>query len=213
MQETYLTDDLLNNINKEWEGRLLLSQGTNHSKGNIILFSINIDYELLGVHSSSDGRLFFANIKTEDEKIISLVNIYAPNCMKERKLFFKKVQKWITKFAVNENVIVGGDFNYTESAVLDRCKGSNNPNVDLSSTAYNALKFNCNLYDIWREMHPQKRQFTYLEKSRLDKFLISEECTNHILKSYIINAGIKTDHKCVIIELNFYPSLRGPGSW
>ena len=37
LQETYWTVDLLKTIEKEWEGEVLLSQGTYHSKGTAIL--------------------------------------------------------------------------------------------------------------------------------------------------------------------------------
>lgn len=62
-------------------------------------------------------------------------------------------------------------------------------------------------------MNPNKQQFTYRECSRIDKFLVSESCTEYIQKSNILIAGIKTDHKCIEIKLNLANTCRGPGRW
>ena len=52
-------------------------------------------------------------------------------------------------------------------------------------------------------MYPEKLQYTYREISRLDKFLVSEYLTSYVQTSNIMHSGIKTDHKCVKILLNF----------
>ena len=62
-------------------------------------------------------------------------------------------------------------------------------------------------------MLPMKKQFTYLEISRLDNFLISDKCKSYIQNTSMITAGIRSDHKCVVIEINLNDTKRGPGSW
>ena len=62
-------------------------------------------------------------------------------------------------------------------------------------------------------MHPDKKQFTYLDKSRLDKFLVSEECLNYTQNTQIVQAGIKTEHRCVTINLNLNTNQKEPGRW
>ena len=50
----------------------------------------------------------------------------------EKPFFFTKIQKWLDKFALNENsIIIGGDFNYTHENSLDRYK--HNDIKDVSS--------------------------------------------------------------------------------
>ena len=83
----------------------------------------------------------------------------------------------------------------------------------MSTSAFNALLENEKLHDIWREMHPNKKQFTYLDKSRLDRFLISDECLNYTQNTHIFQAGIKTDHKWIKIDLNLERIQKGPGRW
>ena len=87
LQETYWTEEILSNIEREWGSKILLSQGTYHSKGTAILFNKNISFDLLNVHKSEDGRMILANIKYDD-KHITLINIYAPNNQNDRKKLF-----------------------------------------------------------------------------------------------------------------------------
>lgn len=212
LQETYWTPDLLTSVEKEWGGRVLLSTGTNHSKGTAILFRNRLDVEIKNTHQSADGRIVLANIKTNDKEL-TIVNIYAPNDPKDRKTFFQKIKKWLDNHAINKDeIIIGGDFNFTENNMLDR-KDKFSSTADSSASAYNSLIQRHSLCDIWRDMHPNKKQFTYKEISRLDKFLISEQCSNYTLNSYILNPGIKSDHKGVKIILNINNNMRGPGVW
>ena len=198
-------------IKKEWEGEIVLNPGTQHSKGTAVLFHKNITANKLNIsntHKSEDGRIVFMNI-TVDEKCLSLINKYAPNNVRDRKSFFVKLEKWITKFSNNNEIIMGGDFNSTEKNAIDR----HNRATDISSSAYIALKENQNLCDIWRSMHPNKRQFTYREISRLDKFLVSETISNYIQTSNIFHGGVSSDHKCINLKITLEASKKGPGRW
>ena len=116
LQETYWTEEMIDIIKKEWEGEIILNPGTQHSKGTAVLFHKNITANKLNIsntHKSEDGRIVFINI-TVDEKCLSLINIYAPNNVRDRRSFFVKLEKWITKFSNNNEIIMGGDFNSTE---------------------------------------------------------------------------------------------------
>ena len=212
LQETYWTEELLSTVEKEWGAKILLCQGTQHSKGTAILFSEKLNFDLINAHKTEDGRMILINLKIE-EKNLTLINIYAPNDLTNRKTFFNKVQKWISQFALNKDeMIIGGDFNCVESHKLDRIETSTYV-ADTSLKSYMNLKEKLQLSDIWRDMQPNKKQYTYLEKSRLDKFLITQECSNLTQKTKIFTAGIRSDHKCISIELNLSSTKRGPGRW
>ena len=175
-----------------------------------MLISKQLPLDILNTHQSEDGRIILINLKIEEKELTS-VNIYAPNRSKGRKPFFSKLQKWIDNFSLNkEEMILGGDFNFTESATLDRHNNCSYP-TDASSAAYKILKEKHNLHDIWRVMHPNIKQFAYREHSRLDKFLVSESCLNNTQNSCILHPGIKSDHKCVKITLKFENTKKGPG--
>ena len=214
LQETYWSDEQIRNIEQQWEGSLYLNPGSNHSKGTAILINKNckINTHVVNTHKSNDGRIMLVNAEIE-EKEFCCVNIYAPNNQSERKAFFLKLQKWISNYAINkENLIIGGDFNYTESNALDRHEATC-AIKDISSTAYKTLKEKFELNDIWRDLHPNLKQYTYLDKSRLDKFLVSSNFTNFVQNIKITHSGIKTDHKCVNMKLLFENSKKGPGRW
>ena len=74
----------------------------------------------------------------------------------------------------------------------------------------------CNLFDVWRQDHPQKKQYTWHSNtkpcihSRLDYFLVSSYMQN-ICKSSNITPGFKTDHCLISLKLNFNAIKRGPG--
>ena len=212
LQETYWTEELLSKIEREWGAKILLCQGSQHSKGAAILFSAKLEFDLINVHKTEDGRMILINMKIED-KNMTLINIYAPNDQANRKAFFNKVYKWGTQYALNKDeIIIGGDFNCVESPKLDRNESSSYV-TDTSLKSYISLKEKLKLFDIWRVMQPDKKQYTYLEKSRLDKFLITQECSNFTQKTKIFTAGIRSDHKCISIELNLSNTKRGPGRW
>lgn len=212
LQETYWTDDLIHQIEREWEGECILNPGSNHSKGTAILLNKKLNYELTDIHKSDDGRILLINIKTMN-KDLTLINIYAPNVPRERKVFYNKLQNWIKRHAANEqNIILGGDFNNAEIIELDRNDSCLGP-ADGSIAAYKALQKTCSLQDIWRVMHPNKKQFTFKEISRLDKFLLSNDLIDYVQKSNILLAGVQSDHKCITVSLNFKEGNKGPGRW
>ena len=125
LQETHLTNDLTLKLQKEWEGDILLNCGTQHSRGTAILFKDKNKHTILNIHNSEDSRIQLVNVKIDDQ-IMTLMNVYAPNNISERKTFFSKMQKWIDKFAQNENnLLIGGDFNFTENNALDRYNQTN----------------------------------------------------------------------------------------
>ena len=139
-----------------------------------------------------------------------MVNIYAPISPIERKAFFNKLKKWINKYSIYENKIIeGGDFNHTDLNGLDRKTSATTQN----DVSYKTLKELCNsirLVDIWRQMHPNKQQFTYKDISRIDKFLASDNCTNCIQQALFTPAGIKTDHKAVFLNILIDERKKGP---
>ena len=92
-----------------------------YRKGTAILLKKHLNYNLIHTHSSEDGRRALINIKVEDNEL-TLMNLYAPNHSCERKRFFflHKIKKWIPNYSQNkEEIIIGGDFNFTELNNLD----------------------------------------------------------------------------------------------
>ena len=102
--------------------------------------------------------------------------------------------------------------NFTEENRLDRA--TRNEIKDISATTFKSLITSKNLLDVWRHIHPHKKQFTYNKDiSRLDKFLISTKLLDNARKSNILIPGIKSYHKCITIKLDLSHPDRGTGRW
>ena len=67
-------------------------------------------------------------VKDEEERILSInftfekqnfqiINIYAPIKNSEKHIFYKHLKHYIN---INENIILGGDFNMVDDLLLDR---------------------------------------------------------------------------------------------
>lgn len=139
------------------EGKLILNAGSEQSRGTAILLFFKLIFEVINVHKSEDSRIILVNIKIED-KNLTLTNIYAPTFISDRKTFFNKLQKWIDKHSLNEDeLIIGGDFNHTETTELDRSKSLSQTYSDASTGTYKTLLSKHKLHDVWREMHPNKK--------------------------------------------------------
>ena len=59
----------------------------------------------------------------------------------------------------------------------------------------------------------KKKQFTYKDISRLDKFLYSTQILDNVQNSNILIPGIKSDFKCVTIFLDLNKYDKSPGRW
>ena len=56
-----------------------------------------------------------------------------------------------------------------------------------------------------------KKEYTYKDISRLDKFLISDVLTQMVQITSIIISGLKSDRKAIQLCMNLNKSERGPG--
>ena len=75
-----------------------------------------------------------------------------------------------------------------------------------------------NLIDVYRQLHPTTKSFTYESKPlnvrlRIDFFLISRPLSNHVRKKETHNS-IAPDHKSIYLNLEIKNEFkRGPGLW
>ena len=112
---------------------------------------------------------------------VNLVNIYAPTNLVERKLFSDSLHEF---FIPSAAIIIGGDFNCYDN-VLDKFGG----NISIHKE-YESLKNDFALVDVWRNLHPGSREFTWFNSSfssgsRLDKFLVSRELLSPVVECNI----------------------------
>ena len=98
LQETYSLKECENVWRAEWDGELFFSHGTNHSKGTMILSNPKIKCNVQKKICDKNGRYIILDIAVADTRFV-LVNIYAPNDVKQQVAFFKELQGHLQEFS------------------------------------------------------------------------------------------------------------------
>ena len=94
LQETYSLANDEKVWSSEWDGQIIYSHGTAHSRGAYILLNPNSTYHFLTIESDPQGRFVIAKIKVEVGYFF-IVNIYAPNDYREQDNFIKTLSEYI----------------------------------------------------------------------------------------------------------------------
>lgn len=213
LQETYCTNDLVEEIEKDWHGKVINNVSDSvHSRGCMVLFSHKFECTILDFHLFDDGRTFLVNIMI-NECVFTLVCCYAPNVLKARCIYLNNLWGWIKQFCQNDKAIIcAGDFNCV-SKPDDRQSG----HIDKSAECFTSLKNNLCLKDVWKIKHPDDTTYTYIDpkgkcSSRIDYILVSEQL-HYSVDKCDISISPAPDHKAVIMYLNKNVRNRGPGYW
>lgn len=202
LQETHTSID--NDWSRWWEGKSVLSHGTNTSAGIAILFSKEMNVNILVVEEIVKGRILLVKMEYEGSVFI-LINVYAPNNGPERVKYFLKLRNAIQKIDDNVCTIIGGDWNCTIDFIVDR--NGEEPHHESSVVLSKILK-EFELIDIWRRRNIGIKQYTWLKASnnrvsgaRLDRFYLGKEWNNKITDVSILPAGF-SDHHLILFVLN-----------
>ena len=99
LQESYCTSEVCSTWEAEWGGKCLFAYGSKHSRGTMILFKAGLNVNILSVKVDKNGRYIIAKLEIEDLTFV-LVNIYAPNKINEKELFFPKYQQRVTMLEI-----------------------------------------------------------------------------------------------------------------
>ena len=211
LQETHLTEKDVPIWEKQWGGSIFYNEGTNRSKGEIILISRHFpgNVELI----ISEDRTIAVSVTNENMKF-NLVNAYAPNNSTEKIAFFRELEDKCSK--LNEsNLIILGDFNCVLDNELDIISGQ--PHGADEVNEFNKLVKTLDLTDTWRAFHREEKQYTWNRSNpfiarRLDYCFTSDSMTHSCVSSDIVTTPC-TDHKAVITEFSTTDFKRGPGYW
>ena len=164
------------------------------------------------------GRYIIVKAVMQDKTYV-LINIYAPNKDKDLTNFFKNLYAILQKenLESEENIIIGGDFNYPLNLELDKKGGVLLQSKSLTN-CIECLQNQLDLVDIWRIKNPNTKSFTWSQKSprifcRLDYYLISKNLFDMVRSTEIIPA-IRTDHHAILLEIGKLENgQKGPGYW
>ncbi|CAC5361456.1 unnamed protein product [Mytilus coruscus] len=210
VQETFWSPDLIEDYKKHWNGIIISSCSGTDRQGVAFLVSEkykNCVTEIKGF----DGRFIYIQLEV-DNKTIDLVNVYAPNIVNERDIFFQKVGDNIPK---SDEIILLGDFN-TSLSPLDRV---GKHIEDKAFKRISKLLDDFNIYDVWRARFPNSRVFSWrriienkLVQSRIDFIFISKMLSTFVKNIFYKHTAF-SDHSFVILNFDCSQTERGPGVW
>ena len=122
-----------------------------------ILFNYNnFQFNILKCYTDPEGRYIIVDVETE-QKILTLVNIYAPN--RDDPNFFRLVSEKMLSLKC-DLIVFGGDFNLVCDVEKDK-KGSAPTTHLKSKEEVLSLKEQFRLADIWRINNPDIMRFTW----------------------------------------------------
>ncbi|KAL1658686.1 Endonuclease/exonuclease/phosphatase, partial [Schizophyllum commune] len=215
LQETHMTDKLLQEIKSRYEGdaRIFSSadQLNPNSKGVAILLNERLTCtEDVKVHELVPGRALQISYQWHKNKTITVLALYAPSdTPKEKEDFWKVLNDIYTAPADSGRSvpfpdIVLGDMNLTAEGI-DRLPAHLD---DLHAvSAMRTFLLNLKLVDGWRRFFPARREFSFTStdgtrRARLDRIYVGEEafatCQNWKIE---LPQRINTDHWQVSVEL------------
>ena len=90
LQETYINNNTIHDIQKEWRGNIFQIQGTNRSNGLVILTSSKIMHEEMEIVEKTD-RILIIKLKISNV-VYTFVNCYAPNTTTDKVNFLHQLQ-------------------------------------------------------------------------------------------------------------------------
>ena len=203
LQETHLTKEETMKLKQRWVGQIFFSFGTKASGGVCLLISNRILFTALDVILDKEGQWVIVSSELQINKI-TLVNLYAPNVAQAN--FVSLLNIPIAQFQ-NTPLLVGGDFNLVNDALVDR-SGHPLPADKSLSRAFNELLETQSLTDVWRLINSQSREYTFYSRahnsySRIDYLLLSNNLLDSVVDS-TIHSIVISDHAPV--SLHFYPS-------
>ena len=216
LQETHSTEVDEKYMLGRWGGLGYFSHGDTCSRGVGILIRPNSGITIDNVRKDKDGR-FITLVAIYKGTSITVGNFYGPNTDNSRVIeeFCSRLDEYDNPYTV-----AGGDFNFCLDTSMDRetsaqrIRNNNNSRNKLTQYMYQQ-----NLVDIWRELNPQTKQYTYIRqnppsKSRIDFFPVNSDI---VQVNNTINADIRdgylSDHRMITISLDITTVLTGKSYW
>ena len=216
LQETHYVESKEYMYNARWRGHSYhCFSNSSSSRGVSVLIRNGFSFDFCNYHRSSDGRKILLNIKINDI-LYSIVNLYAPNKIGDRKAFFTTTNSWVRKFALSkENLLVCGDFN---------CKLDEKHHCfDTSISKLNSIIKRCRLVDSWIHLNESKVGYTWcnaqhIPSSRIDYIFISDNFSLSIDSMTLRNCpqvknNRMSDHLGLRIDFILSKLKRGNGYW
>ena len=167
------------------------------------------------VEADSEGRFLIVKVII-DEECFFVTNIYAPTDYRDQDCFIRLLSEQLISNTDTSKVVISGDWNTTLNPI-DKRGGQPWKATNYRNSLLNLME-ELNLIDIYRQINPTKKYFTYESKplnlkSRIDFFLISRPLSCCV-KNAEIRTSIAPDHKSIFLNIEIKNEFaRGPGFW
>ena len=192
-------------------GQMYVNNGGTKSRGVAILVKRGVIEDVRKCEEDREGRVIGITFEHMGKKI-QLLNIYAPNEERQRRVFFERMRGMC-----GENCMIVGDFNVwcgRLDASSSVCFKS-----DSSRGALKEMMKERELIDVWREKNPEGRVFSrrqvvrgVLKQSRLDLVLGQKNMVDMIGRVGYKSTAL-SDHMELEFRVTQRVEKRGGGVW
>lgn len=200
LQETHLRNREIMRLKRSWIGHIFHSRFNAKARGTAILIRNNIMFEQHKIIADTEGRYIIVFGKLQNSLAI-LACVYGPNW--DDDTFVSRLFSSMPDIE-NYYLILGGDFNMIQDALLDR---SSKKTISLSNAAksLNVYKTELGLVDPWRHRNPALQQFSFFSHvhhtyTRIDFFLIDIRLLSKV-KACDYHTIAISDHSPVSLDL------------
>ena len=211
--DTRLKDEYIDMLRNETN--MLCQASCNNQvtgRGVCILTKKNIPISTNLLHTDQEGNLIIVACKYDDHEFI-LANIYGPN--EDDPEFFERLFERLSNLH-SPNVLIIGDFNVTINPLIDNLNYRQRRNEQARHKLIEMME-SYGYNDTYRHIYGDKKMYTWYnpsgpQRSRLDMCL----ATNAILPFIVhtkAQVAFKSDHRPILISIDFTNFERGPGYW
>ena len=159
--DTRFSKQTENRIKTEWGSQVFFSSFTSQSRGVAIFFKRYICVEVLKEKSDEHGNLLSLLLKFNGETIL-LSGLYVPNEDNPqfyREQVFELIDVWEPNYAV-----FTGDWNLVLDQNMDTKNYLHENNLNSRNEVKNKME-NVSLIDVWRELNPDSKRYSWIGKS------------------------------------------------
>lgn len=211
LQESYLLDKDITQMETEWGGVIHHSEGTTKSKGVTTFFSKRMKAFSTELVFKTE-RIVISAITLQHEKVF-IVNVYGPCSEKAKVIFLNDVSTMIRKHINIDylgNTICLGDFNMVINNELDIIAGAQHTHS--TTILFKQFVQDLLLNDVWRLAHSKEKSFTWSRNNpfiarRLDYIFVGNNVLNFAEEASIKSVAF-SDHRSARVHLRFHPMKR-----
>lgn len=202
IQETHLPESEHLKLKREWVAQVYrASYRKGKKRGVAVLFDKSVHYNNEKCFQDDKGQYVMVIGKVASIKI-TILNLYATN--EDCPRFFKKIASLLADKG-EEIILIGGDFSCILNTKLDRLPIIIGPQSKMSKSLSDMTK-EFGLMEVWRHLHPNDRDFTFMSQVhgsyiRIDLFCLSKKELYRVKETTIEPITI-SDHSPDVMKIN-----------